>query len=134
MPAMTDLPRITIVPAGAGDVNPAREMLLEYAAWLAIDLSFQEFAAEVWEFPGEYVPPSGDLLMARLDEAPVGIVAFRGLDDRRAEMKRLFVRPAGRGLGVGRLLVEHVVAAARARGYRTLVLDTLPFMDAAQRT
>ena len=89
--------------------------------------------AKPGEFPGDYAPPGGDLLLARLNGDPVGVVGFRRLDEDRAEMKRLFVRPAARGTGAGRLLVARVIEAARARGYKTMVLDTLPVMQAAQR-
>jgi putative acetyltransferase len=108
-------------------------MLREYAAWLKIDLSYQDFAFELESLPGRYVPPTGALFVARLGVDVVGMVAFRQRDDTTAEMKRLFVRPAARGARIGQLLVERIIEAARNAGYRTMVLDTLPVMGSAQR-
>jgi ribosomal protein S18 acetylase RimI-like enzyme len=108
-------------------------MLEEYAAWIGVDLSFQDFRREVRDLPGEYAPPGGDLYIARHGGETAGMVAFRAGPDGRAEMKRLFVRPSARGAGVGQVLVQHVIDAARAAGYRHMVLDTLPVMQGAQR-
>jgi GNAT superfamily N-acetyltransferase len=125
--------RVTIDTAGPADLAIVREMLQEYAAWLAIDLSFQDFTSELRDLPGAYAPPGGDLFMARLDGQPAGMAAFRAWSGGGAEMKRLFVRPSARGAGVGRALVDHVIDRARAAGYRRIVLDTLPIMRDAQR-
>ena len=125
--------RLRIERAGPGDLPAVRAMLQEYAAWLAIDLSFQDFTREVQELPGEYAPPRGDLYIARNGDDTVGMVAFRARPNGRAEMKRLFVRPSARGGGVGRLLVQHVIDAARAAGHTHMILDTLPVMQDAQR-
>jgi GNAT superfamily N-acetyltransferase len=124
---------LVVARAGPEDLAEIREMLREYAAWLAIDLSFQDFTRELRDLPGEYAPPGGDLYIARLDDSIVGTVAFRQCGNRCAEMKRLYVRSVARGSGVGRRLVETVLAAARARGHHTMVLDTLPVMHSAQR-
>lgn len=125
------------------DLASIRDMLREYEAWLGLDLTFQQFASELEDLPGAYAPPGGALLVARLDCAPAGMVALRPAptllqeeprgDERRCEMKRLYVRPQARGAGVGRLLVERVIGEARARGYREMVLDTLPVMAGAQQ-
>jgi ribosomal protein S18 acetylase RimI-like enzyme len=124
---------LDVVRAGPEDLADVREMLREYAAWLAIDLSFQGFAHELRDLPGDYAPPGGDLYIARLDDAVVGMVAFRACGNGRAEMKRLYVRNTARGAGVGRRLVDTALAAAGARGHHTMVLDTLPIMHSAQR-
>ena len=108
-------------------------MLHEYAAWIGLDLSFQHFAQEVQGLPGDYEPPSGALLIARVDDEPAGMVALRRKSDARCEMKRLFVRSEARGLGLGRQLAERIIAEARARGYTEIILDTLPMMKDAQR-
>lgn len=114
------------------DVNAVRELLREYQSALGIDLSFQAFDAEVVALPGEYRPPCGRLLLARSDGAVAGCVAMRPLRDDTREMKRLYVRPQHRAGGVGRRLVERVIAEARTMEYRHLYLDTLPLMGRAQ--
>ncbi len=103
----------------------------EYAAWLGFDLSFQDFAAELLALPGHYAPPQGRLLLALVDEEIAGCAALRPLKDGICEMKRLFVRPAFRGKGIGKLLTERIIKEARAIGYLTMRLDTLPIMQAA---
>lgn len=124
---------IDIVPAErADDIATARELFREYAAALPIDLEYQGFAAELESLPGAYRAPAGALLLARVDGAPAGCVAVRPLDARVCEMKRLYVRPLHRGAGLGPRLVTAAIAAATARGYDALWLDTLASMTAAQ--
>lgn len=115
------------------DIATVRTLLREYQALLGVDLCFQGFEAEVGGLPGFYAPPSGRLLLATHDGAPVGCVALRSAGASRSEMKRLYVRSAARGLGVGRALVSLVLDEARAIGYSEVVLDTLPTMTEAQR-
>lgn len=115
------------------DIATVRLLFLEYQALLGIDLSYQDFDAELQHLPGEYAPPRGALLLAWHEEAPVGCVALRDAGSGRAEMKRLYVRPSVRGLGVGRALFAQLIDEARRMAYRELVLDTLPSMQSAQR-
>ena len=110
----------------AEEVERARELFQEYAAWLNLDLCFQDFDKELAELPGDYVPPSGRLLLAIQDVQPAGCVALRQIDDGICEMKRLYVRPAYRGTGLGRTLTEAIIQAAREAGYSNMRLDTLP--------
>lgn len=114
------------------DLPEVRELLLEYAAGVGVSLDFQDFDREVAELPGTYTPPRGALLVARTGDALLGCVALRPLDRDTCEMKRLYVRPSGRGLGLGRRLALAIVAEARSLGYARMRLDTLPTMGAAQ--
>jgi carbonic anhydrase len=112
----------------------ARDLFLEYQAWLDVDLCFQGFEAELASLPGGYAPPLGGLWFAQVDGETAGVVGLRPLEtDGVAEMKRLWVRPDYRGLGLGRRLAETTVTAARSAGYRSLCLDTLPMMARAHR-
>ena len=117
----------------ADEIATVRTLLREYQERLGIDLCFQGFEAEVEGLPGAYAPPDGRLLLALHDGAPVGCVALQRRSPSRGEMKRLYVRPAARGLGVGRALVSRVLEDARTIGYEEIVLDTLPVMFEAQR-
>jgi ribosomal protein S18 acetylase RimI-like enzyme len=113
------------------EIETARVLFREYAAWLQVDLCFQNFAEELASLPGLYAPPRGRLLIASLDGEAAGCVALRPLKDSVCEMKRLFVRPEFRGQNVGRKLAERIVAEAKGIGYASMVLDTLPSMEAA---
>ena len=117
-------------------IAPAREILRDYARSLAIDLCFQNFEAELAALPGEYVPPGGRLLLAFVGDALAGCAGLRALPDvdyaNACEMKRLFVRPAYRRFGLGRLLAQAVLDEARRAGYSVMLLDTLDEMESAR--
>src|SRR5262245_8091147 len=100
----------------ADEVEVARELFREYAAELGIDLSYQGFEHELADLPGEYAPPSGRLLLAFDGDTPAGCVALRSRAPETCEMKRLFVRDAYRGTGLGRRLAEAVLAEGREIG------------------
>jgi ribosomal protein S18 acetylase RimI-like enzyme len=124
---------LTIEPAvSAADVATAFALIREYADALGVDLCFQDLERELAELPGAYAPPRGRLLLARADGQTAGCVALRPRGPDVCEMKRLYVRPACRGAGAGRALVERVLAEAKAIGYRRMVLDTLATMESAQ--
>lgn len=119
--------------ASPDDVATARALFVEYAASVSVDLCFQDFETELAELPGAYAPPAGGLLFAEHEGQVVGCVALRPLDPPSvAEMKRLYVRPPGRGQGAGRALTEAVLTLARRIGYDRVRLDTLPEMQDAQ--
>lgn len=108
------------------DVQQARQLFEEYAAWLGLNLCFQNFDKELAELPGEYAAPSGRLFLARENDQLAGCVALRRIGDGIGEMKRLYVRPEFRGQGLGRTLTETLLREAREIGYRSVRLDTLP--------
>lgn len=112
-----------IRPAGPADAPAVRSLFREYVESLGIDLSFQDVDADLADPLGVY-----ELVLLARD----GCVALRRLDGETAELKRLYVRPATRGRGLGRRLAEAAVAEARKRGYRRLLLDTLPSMAEAR--
>ena len=129
-----------LIHADRADQMPhVRRLFTEYAEWIGIDLCFQGFDRELAELPGRYAPPRGRTLLALhgepetelSDEALAGCVALRPLDEHICEMKRLFVRPAFRGQGLGRRLALAVLDEARSIGYRTMRLDTLNTMTEA---
>jgi len=112
-----------------------RALFDEYAASLDVDLSFQDFARELAELPGEYAAPHGCLLVADDAGDIAGCVALRALaggEEARGEIKRLYLRPVARGRGIGRELAMAVITRARAIGYRSLKLDTLASMRSAR--
>jgi putative acetyltransferase len=129
--------QITLVPAATPEqVDAARAILREYAASLDVDLGFQDFEAELAGLPGAYAPPQGELLLACVDDRVAACGALRPLADadyaNACEMKRLYVRPVYRGLGLGRMMAQALVDSARRAGYSTMLLDTLDDMAAAR--
>ncbi len=154
---LVDTPDIALItPDHAHEIEAAREIFRDYAATLGIDLCFQQFDDELAQLPGDYAEPRGALLLALVDSADsplpaiehmlqrpggshahvAGCCGLRPLDTadypNAAEMKRLYVRPAFRGVGLGRQLVEAVLDAARRAGYACVLLDTLDDMEAAR--
>lgn len=114
------------------EISEARQLFHDYEAGLGISLCFQNFAEEVAGLPGDYSPPEGRLLLLRHDDVTAGCIALRKIAQSICEMKRLYVRPEFRGMGVGRMLAERIIEEARAIGYERMRLDTLPGrMDAA---
>lgn len=113
------------------DISAARSLFREYAESLDFDLDFQDFERELDGMPGAYGPPTGRLRLALLDGKAVGCIAIRALEGEICEMKRLYVQPAHRRRGIGRMLAEAGVQDARELGYQSIRLDTVPTMAAA---
>jgi GNAT superfamily N-acetyltransferase len=130
-------PEIELVEAGSpAQLDAVREVFREYAAGLGVDLCFQNFEAELAGLPGDYAPPGGALLIAQVDGHLAGCAALRALADvdyaNACEMKRLYVRRAFRGFGLGRLLAQALIDRAREAGYSNMLLDTLDDMESAR--
>ena len=127
---------VLFTPHAALDIAATAEIFREYAIGLGVDLCVQGFDAELADLPGDYAPPRGALLLARVDGTVAGCCALRPLDSsdyvNAAEMKRLYIRPAFRGLGLGRQLAEAILDAARIAGYDRVLLDTLNEMEIAR--
>lgn len=118
------------------EMDAVRSLFSEYAQGLGVDLCFQNFERELANLPGDYSAPRGALLLAQVDGNVAGCCALRPLDSvdypNASEMKRLYVRQEYRGIGLGRLLVEEILDAARRAGYSCVLLDTLTEMESAR--
>lgn len=125
-----------ITPESPAQLAALRQIFMEYAKQLGIDLCFQNFEAELADLPGEYGAPGGVLLLALVDGEIAGCCGLRALDSadypNSAEMKRLYVRKAFRRFGLGRQLAEAALDAARVAGYDSVLLDTLDDMESAR--
>jgi len=133
--------------SGDGDLALCRTLMREYAAFLNASIGgehicIESLEAELAALPGPYAPPAGAILLAFHDDQPAGCVALKpivptqttSITERACEMKRLWVRPNQQGTGLGRLLADSVIKAARERNYTAMYLDTMPAsMPAAHR-
>lgn len=156
MPLPGDKAALLLVPEESDAIDAVREIFVDYAETLSVDLGFQNFDDELAMLPGDYAAPRGTLLLALVRQKPdatvspentlkladgsiaqvAGCCALRPLDSadcpNAAEMKRLYVRPAFRGMGLGRQLADAILDAARHAGYSHVLLDTLDDMEAAR--
>jgi N-acetylglutamate synthase-like GNAT family acetyltransferase len=115
-----------------GDEIPqAKELILEYIKWLNLDLSFQHIDEELEDFPGKYQEPDGAFIIAKENNAVIGCIGIKKLDKTVCEMKRLFVNDKYKGKGIGKKLVELIIADAKAKQYEKMRLDTLDYMKTA---
>lgn len=123
---------VQIVAAIGGDeLNAVKALFQEYWDSFGFTPCFQNFESEVATLPGKYAPPAGRLALALLHGEPAGCVALRPIDSARCEAKRLYVKPRFRSKGIGRALLDWVIAEARAAGYSEMVGDTMPVMERA---
>ena len=131
MPVNQSSDLVVRIAAAPSDLAAVRDLWRKY--WRSIDLpdEFQRFSEELKSLPGVYGADGGALLIAFAERAPAGTIALRRLNDRAGEIKRLYLRPAFRGRGLGRYLLDNVIERARAIGYRALYADTLPGMKEA---
>jgi len=127
---------LLVTPDAPPQYDATRAIFREYAAGLGVDLCFQNFEAELAALPGEYAPPRGGLQLALVNGEVAGCGAFRPIGDvdyaNACEMKRLYVRPAFRGLGLGRMIAQALMDQALRAGYSAMLLDTLDDMEAAR--
>ncbi len=121
-----------LLAASVEHLAQVRDLFLEYGQSLSFHICFEGFQREVAGLPGDYAPPTGRLFLALCDGQPAGCVALRKVAQDTGELKRLYVRPAFRGRGLGRALALRVIEEAREIGYARLQLDTLPSMTAAR--
>jgi len=125
-----------LLPDSTADWTDVRLLMREYAQGLGVDLCFQGFDRELAHLPGAYAAPRGTLRLARVDGHAAGCCGLRPIDSvdypNACEMKRLYVRPQFRGLGLGRQLAEEIMEAARLAGYASVLLDTLDSMETAR--
>lgn len=131
---MVEQESVKVVPArSAQDLECTAQLFAAYAESLGLDLSFQDFDAELKSLPGKYAPPTGEVLLARDNTGTaVGCVAVRPLSPPDCcEMKRLYILPTRRGLGVGKKLLHEILDIAASLGYSEIKLDTLPSMSQA---
>ncbi len=123
-------------PSSPDEIEALREIFSEYAHGLGIDLTFQDFEGELESLPGEYAEPRGSVVIATIDGAVAGCCALRPLDSsdypNACEMKRLYVRKAFRGFGLGKQLAEYIMDSGRRIGYSSMLLDTLDDMESAR--
>lgn len=132
-----DRPSVKLLsPTLPQEMDIVRALFAEYAQSLSVDLALQGFNEELASLPGDYAPPRGCLYLAEVDGDIAGCCALRPLDTsdypNAAELKRLYVRKAFRGFGLGRILAEGTLAQAHRLGYSTVLLDTLDEMEAAR--
>lgn len=113
------------------DIDAVKELFCEYTTWLGMDLSFQNYNEELDSLPGKYAPPMGRLYIALCDGDIAGCVAVRPFDDGRCELKRLYIRPRFRGLGLAGMLTRQAIDDSKSLKYKKMLLDTRDTMESA---
>jgi len=108
------------------DIELLRMLFKEYEQSIGVSLCFQNFDQELARLPGDYAPPSGRLLLVRVEDQIAGCVALRKFGNSTCEMKRLYLRPDFRGKGLGEQIVDTIIQEAKQIGYSKMRLDTIP--------
>ncbi len=122
----------TVIATAEKEVSQVRKLLWEYARMRNFDPAMGNYEAEFAELPGRYGPPGGCLILAQWEGQAAGCVAFKSLDSKYCEMKRLYVSPKFRGKQIGKALVQHLLKEARRQSYQYMRLDSHPWMTSAQ--
>ena len=120
-----------LISDGRKHISEVKDLIREYSLWLGRDLSFQDIDSELRNPSVKYAPPEGELLVALDGEKVLGMVAYHRLSAETCEMKRLYVRPEARGIGLGRRLADEIISRAASAGYSEMVLDTIEPLRAA---
>jgi GNAT superfamily N-acetyltransferase len=113
------------------DFSAAKVLILEYVKWLGIDLSFQNFDHEFNTISETYGPPNGGLCIVFRNDRPVGVAGIKRFNETECEVKRMYVQPESRGLGIGKLMITRCIEIAKRLKYETIKLDTADFMKSA---
>ena len=111
--------------------EPIKDIFLEYAQFLEVDLCFQGFEQELADLKKLYAPPSGCILIAIEGETLAGTVALKKIGEGVCEMKRLYVRPDFQKRGLGKELVQLLITKAKEKNYTLMRLDTLDKLQPA---
>ena len=129
--------RFTIIPAFdypeevKGLFTEYTRMLVEGDPVFQAYLDLQNYDEEVRNLKMKYDYPMGRLYIAFEGGRPAGCIGLKRIDQENCEMKRLYVRPEFRGSGLSQQLIDRIAADAREIGYKHMLLDTLPFLEAA---
>lgn len=113
------------------DLEDVKQLFREYIDFLQISLDFQDFENELAKLPAKYAEPEGVMFLAKVNALPAGCIALWKLEEGVCEMKRLFVKPAFQGLGLGKMLANKLMEEAKAKGYTKMKLDTLKRLESA---
>ena len=113
------------------DYEAAAILFQEYATWLNIDLSFQNFDDELNQLRTMYSFPEGTILLAKENDIFIGCVAVRKKENDIAELKRMYIKPSYRQKGIATMLLENSLLIATTLGYKKIRLDTLANMTPA---
>lgn len=119
-------------------IDEIKELFLEYTEMLVENdpdfaryLMLQNYDSELEHLEDKYGLPDGRLYIVKVKNEAIGCIGLRKINDESCEMKRLYVRPEFRGHKIANKLVEMIIDDAKRIGYKSMLLDTLPFLDGA---